>query len=137
MQLTGGCLCGAVRYESTGEIARRFLCHCQDCKRASGSAFHFGLTVPRSGFRLLQGELKDYVSTGESGRRVVRRFCPVCGTGVLNELELRPDYVVIRAGTLDDPSLAAPAYEVFARSKAAWLSTGDITSYQGMTPPSA
>lgn len=137
MRLTGGCLCGAVRYESTGEIARRFLCHCSDCKRAGGSVFHFGVTVPRSGFRLLQGELKDYAATADSGRRVVRRFCPTCGTGVLNELELRPDYVAIRAGTLDDPGLVAPDYEVFARSKAAWLSTGEIRSYPDMTPPSA
>jgi len=137
MHLTGGCLCGAVRYESTGEIARRFLCHCRDCKRSSSSAFYFGLTVPRSGFRLLQGELRDYRRIGESGRWVLRRFCPVCGSGVVNELELRPDYVVIRAGTLDEPELVAPAYEVYARSKAAWLSTGDIPSHPDMTPPSA
>lgn len=137
MHLTGGCLCGAVRYESTGEIARRFLCHCRDCKRSGGGAFHFGLTVPRAGFRLLRGELRDYRSAGESGRDVLRRFCPVCGTGVLNELELRPAFVVIRAGTLDEPEQVSPAYEVYARSKAAWLSTGDIPSHPDMTPPSA
>jgi hypothetical protein len=137
MHLTGGCLCGAVRYQSTGAIARRFLCHCRDCKRSGGGAFHFGLTVPRDGFRLLRGALKDYRSSGESGRGVVRRFCPLCGTGVLNELELRPDFVVIRAGTLDEPELVAPDYEVFARSKAGWLSTGDIPSHPDMTPPSA
>jgi hypothetical protein len=137
MHLTGGCLCGAVRYESTGEIARRFLCHCRDCKRAGGSAFHFGLTVPRAGFRLLQGEPRAYRTTGESGRAVTRLFCPTCGAGVLIELELRPDFVVLRAGTLDEPERVAPAYEVFARSKAAWLSTGDIPSHRDMTPPSA
>lgn len=137
MHLTGGCLCGAVRYESTREIARRFLCHCRDCKRAGGSAFHFGLTVPRAGFRLLQGELKAYRTTGESGRAVARLFCPTCGAGVLTELELRPDFVVLRAGTLDEPERVAPEYEVFARSKVPWLSTGDIPSHRDMTPPSA
>lgn len=137
MHLTGGCLCGTVRYEFTGEIARRFLCHCRDCKRAGGSAFHFGLTVPRSGFRLVKGELKEYRSAGESGRGIARKFCPVCGAGILNELELRPDFVVLKAGTLDEPERVAPDYEVFARSKADWLSTGSITSYPDMTPPSA
>ena len=137
MHLTGGCLCGAVRYQSTGEIARRFLCHCRDCKRAGGRAFHFGLTVPRAGFRLLQGELKAYRTTGESGRAITRLFCPICGSGVLIELQLRPDFVVLRAGTLNEAERVAPDYEVFARSKAPWLSTGGIPSHRDMTPPSA
>jgi hypothetical protein len=49
MKLEGGCLCGAVRYTSSGEPHRQFVCHCRDCQRSGGSAFHIGLAVPRAG----------------------------------------------------------------------------------------
>jgi hypothetical protein len=122
MNLEGGCLCGAVRYTSSGERYRQFVCHCRDCQRSGGSAFHIGLAVPRAGFRLTQGELQTYESTSDSGRRIERRFCPTCGSGVLNEPEVWPDHVVIRVGTLDDPSVVTPAQELYASKRAHWLS---------------
>ena len=61
--MTGGCLCGAVRYESTGEPGFALLCHCRDCQRQSGSAYAAGLRVAASGFWVTQGEPKFYVKT--------------------------------------------------------------------------
>jgi hypothetical protein len=122
MNLEGGCLCGAVRYEFSGEPFRLFVCHCRDCQRSGGSAFHIGLAVPRSCFRLTQGELQTYESISDSGRRIKRRFCPTCGSGVLNEAEVWSDHVVIRVGTLDDPSLVAPKQELYASKRARRLS---------------
>jgi hypothetical protein len=134
MELTGQCLCGKVRYKSTGTPVRRFVCHCRDCQRSSGSAFHVGLTVPREGFTVT-GEVRAYRSKGESGRNVTRYFCPTCGSGVFNEIELRPGLVAIKIGTLDEPERVSPNYQVFARSKLPWLSLGDIESFPAMTPP--
>jgi hypothetical protein len=134
MELTGQCLCGSVRYTSTGTPVRRFVCHCRDCQRSSGSAFHLGLTVPREGFTVT-GELRAYRSKGESGRQVARYFCPTCGSGVYNEIELRPGFVAIKVGCLDEPGRVTPNYEVFARSKLPWLSLSGIDSFPGMTPP--
>ena len=59
--MTGGCLCGAVRYESTGEPGFALLCHCRDCQRQSGSAFAAGWRVPAASFRVTQGAPKLYV----------------------------------------------------------------------------
>jgi hypothetical protein len=61
--LTGGCLCGAIRYESGGEPSFALLCHCRDCQRQSGSAYAAGLRVAASGFWVTQGEPKFYVKT--------------------------------------------------------------------------
>ena len=122
MNLQGGCLCGGVRYEFSGEPFRQFVCHCRDCQRSGGSAFHIGIAVPRSGFRVTQGELQTYDSASDSGRRIKRRFCPTCGSGVINEPDVCSDYVVIRVGTLDDPSLVAPKQELYVNRRARWLS---------------
>src|SRR5262249_41787237 len=111
-----------------------FLCHCRDCQRSGGSAFHFGLTVPRDGFTVT-GEPRAYRSKGESGRGVARFFCPTCGSGVFNEIELRPGMVAIKAGTLDEPARVSPGYQLFTRSKMPWLSLGEIESFTDMTPP--
>ncbi|MBV8848184.1 MAG: GFA family protein [Methylobacteriaceae bacterium] len=121
MNAEGGCLCGAVRYTFTGEPFRQFVCHCRDCQRSGGSAFHVGLAVPRGGFRITQGELQTYESASDSGRRIKRCFCPACGSGVINEPEVLPGYVVIRVGTLDDPSVVAPKQELYASKRARWL----------------
>jgi hypothetical protein len=122
MHLEGGCLCGAIRYTSSGEPFRQFVCHCRDCQRSGGSAFHIGIAVPRDGFHLAQGELQTYDSASDSGRRIKRRFCPTCGSGVLNEPDVWSDYVVIRVGTLDDPSVVAPKQELYVNRRARWLS---------------
>ena len=74
--MTGGCLCGAVRYESTGEPGFALLCHCRDCQRQSGSAFAAGWRVPAAGFRVTQGEPKLYVRAADSGRRARKRMAP-------------------------------------------------------------
>ena len=115
MELSGGCLCGAVRYTYAGEILR-------DCQRWSGSAFHVGVIVRRSGFTL-SGELRTHRTVGDSGRWIDRSFCPTCGTGLLHVLEARgPDIVVIKAGTLDDPTVVVPDYEIFTRARLPWVS---------------
>ena len=73
---TGGCLCGAVRYESAGEPLFSLLCHCRDCQHQSGSAYVAAMRVPAAGFRLTKGEPKLYVSSSDAGNRVTRAFCP-------------------------------------------------------------
>ena len=121
MTCEGGCLCGATRYQSTGEPYQRFICHCRDCQRAGGSAFHAGMAVPRAGFSLTKGALTAFSSNGDSGRAVVRKFCPTCGSGIINEPAIWPDHVVIRIGSLDDPSQFAPAWETFTAQRHPWL----------------
>ena len=134
MDILGGCLCGAVRYKLTGAVFRQFVCYCRDCQRSGGSILHAAVMVPRAGFTITNGELRTYRSKADSGRTIARSFCPICGSGIINELEFRPDHVVIKAGTLDDPSLVNPTYEVYARSKTPWVSIrGEIQSFSEMS----
>jgi hypothetical protein len=118
--MTGGCLCGAVRYESTGEPVFSLLCHCRDCQRQSGSAYNAALRVPAAGFRVTQGAPKLYVKTADSGNTVSRAFCPECGSPLFLRVSARPDLVGIRVGTLDDPSAFRPEADIFVRSAQPW-----------------
>ena len=68
----GGCLCGAVRYESAGEPLFSLLCHCRDCQHQSGSAYVAAMRVPASGFRITKGEPRLYVSNSDAGNAVTR-----------------------------------------------------------------
>ena len=99
MQIEGGCLCGAVRYQSSNAPIRQTVCHCRDRQRSGGGAFHVGVWFPRSGFTITKGKLRKYESNADSGRWVARSFCPVCGSGVTIELELRPEHIAVKAGT--------------------------------------
>jgi hypothetical protein len=118
--LTGGCLCGAIRYEATGEPVFSLLCHCRDCQRHSGSAYNAAMRVPAAGFRVTRGAPKLYVKTADSGNRVTRAFCPECGSPLFLRVSARPDLVGIRVGTLDDPSSFRPEADIFVTSAQPW-----------------
>lgn len=99
----GGCLCGAVRYESSSEPLAVMDCHCRSCQHASGGASATAVVVPKDAFRVLQGTPKKFTSTGDTGKPVHRYFCEACGAPLFSEPEIAP-IIGIRAGSLDDPS---------------------------------
>lgn len=117
--LTGGCACGAVRYESRGEPLVQLICHCRDCQRASGTGGVPIMAVPKSGFSVT-GETKGFAKEGGSGRPAVRHFCPQCGSLLFGMPEIAPHMVTICVGSLDDARAFAPSFAQFARSKPAW-----------------
>jgi hypothetical protein len=117
---TGGCLCGRVRYTLTGEPAFSGLCHCRNCQKYTGSSFEAVAGYPATAISV-QGELKTYTDTGDSGKSVFRRFCPNCGSGVLAEAEVMPGLAMVLIGTLDDPSTFKPAMEIFCSSAQPWF----------------
>ena len=120
--ITGGCLCGRVRYTVTGEPAFSGLCHCRNCQRYTGSAFEALIAFPAASVSV-QGELKTYDDTGDSGQPVHRRFCPNCGSGVVNEVDVLPGVTIVLAGTLDDPAAFKPAMDVYWSSAQPWVHT--------------
>jgi hypothetical protein len=120
---TGGCLFGRVRYTVTGGPVFSGLCHCRNCQRYTGSTFEAVAGYP-AGAVSVQGELKTYQDTGDSGRPVYRRFCPNCGSGVLAEAEIMPDLVMVLVGTLDDASKYQPAMEIYCGSAQPWFHGG-------------
>ncbi len=98
LPITGGCLCGAIRYESTLPPDNGGICHCSICRKGGGGLHTVILTVPDSGFRFTKGQPKYYQSSEE----LRRGFCPECGSGLIG-LYVGDPHVIIAIGTLDHP----------------------------------
>ncbi len=121
--LNGGCLCGKVRYTLTGDPVLSGLCHCRNCQKYTGSAFEPVIGYPADAVSI-DGELKTYQDTGDSGQPVYRRFCPNCGSGIVADAAALPGVRIVLAGTLDDPAAFKPAMEIFCDSAQPWFHAG-------------
>lgn len=125
VNLKGSCLCGAVRYEVSGEAQRFYHCHCQRCRKSTGTGHASNLLVtPESGFKWLAGEdlLKHYKVP--DAERFFNCFCSQCGSPmprVVPEL----GGVLIGAGSLDDEPPMQPQARIFWDSRAEWSCSGD------------
>lgn len=117
---SGGCMCGAVRYEVTSEPVAFMLCHCRECQYVSGGEPAAVVVVPKPAFTLKQGTVKGYAVKGESGNTVTRQFCPECGTPMFSELGANPDLWAIKAGTMDDASGLKPTAFLWTKSAHHW-----------------
>src|SRR5579864_7842135 len=106
LPLTGGCLCGALRYEISEAPTMAYTCHCTDCQRLTSSAFSLAVTVPDRAFRLVKGEPRLMPKTAESGRVVTRWLCSECACWIASSPQSgeAPGEMIrrVRAGTLDD-----------------------------------
>ena len=103
-KLSGGCACGAIRYECEAAPVMMVNCHCRDCQRANGAAYAAVLAVPLAALRL-QGEPRYHRVIAASGKGIERGFCPNCGSQLMVKLDLLPDMIELHAGSLDDPSV--------------------------------
>jgi hypothetical protein len=116
----GGCMCGEVRYRCEAEPGMTYYCHCEDCRRGSGSAFHVGLGVSKDAVTVLKGEPKSFRKEADSGRGITRVFCPTCGSPLFTYPDVWPDIVMIKAGSVDEPELFEPNIEIYTDSKVSW-----------------
>lgn len=132
---TGGCLCGAVRYESAGEPSFSLKCHCRDCQRSSGTAFVAAMRVPAGAFRITQGAPRRHVSRSDAGNAVSRYFCGDCGSPLYIQVSSRPDIVGLRVGTLDDPGEFRPEAEIFVKSAQSWDRLDPALPHHATYPP--
>ncbi|OZM77985.1 GFA family protein [Pseudonocardia sp. MH-G8] len=118
---SGRCLCGSISYQYTGEPDAVIVCHCGHCQRHTGSAFSVNVLVPRDRIEIT-GTPKSYQTTGaENGNLRDRLFCRDCGTPILTVLHERPDTVIVKAGTLDDPRGLECSAEVWWRRAQDWI----------------
>jgi hypothetical protein len=117
---TGGCLCGALRYEVRGAPDSQGLCFCADCRKASGSAFIPFLLFPASAVRF-RGETLHSIAKSIRGGEAVRNHCAQCGGLVFGGIVGKDSSHTIYAGSLDDPSLFQPKVAIFARDKPDWV----------------
>jgi hypothetical protein len=119
LPITGGCACGAVRYECVVEPIMAVNCHCRDCQRASGSGYAPGTWFPADAFRITKGQVKYHDIKVETGNTVSRGFCVDCGSPLIAKNSSAP-LVIVRAGSLDDPSLHRPQIDIWVASAHPW-----------------
>jgi hypothetical protein len=120
--VSGGCLCGEVRYEISGRISPIVLCHCSKCRKANGSAFHSGSLCRPSRFRWVSGE--DRIAKYRSPSGYATQFCRICGSPVPSPPN-REGFVVLPTGALEQDPGSRPICHIFVGSKAAWHEIAD------------
>ena len=135
MGLSGECLCGEIRYECSAEPIAAYLCHCHDCQRASGGPYAACTMVARDAFELISGKTVKFERPGDSGQLVIREFCGRCGSQLFSHSPARPDWIVIRSGTLDDSSPTAPMLHIWTASALGWALPDDGTPRHAQGPP--
>ena len=118
--LTGGCLCGAIRYSISAPVSELRACHCRNCQRASGAGGTVGAVVPQEAFKITQGKPKRYSAVADSGRTLHRHFCPDCGSQIYSQREQAPQLIVVRAGTLDDSDGLKITTNIWTKSARSW-----------------
>ncbi|MDB6083502.1 MAG: Gfa-like protein [Gammaproteobacteria bacterium] len=131
---TGGCLCGALRYEAQGEPLGSGHCYCADCRKASGSGFIPFMAFASSAVRF-SGKTLKFRSKAANGGDAVRNSCPLCGSLVFGGELGKDDSFTLYAGTLDDPSVFRPRIAIFTRNRPAWaVIPPDLTMFEAMPP---
>lgn len=96
--ITGGCLCGAIRYEAGGPPYHLTHCHCEDCRRASGAPFVTWASFHQDNFRFTAGQPREVHWAGR-----VRSFCPHCGTPLTFRAGSDVVEVDVTVCSFDDP----------------------------------
>lgn len=132
--IKGGCLCGAVRYTASVHPVVTRACWCKLCQKLASGNATINLAFPTAAVAVT-GELRDYTSTAESGNRMHRRFCPVCGVHVFSEAEERPEMIVVRAGTLDDAGQVAIQGFIWTSEAPSWAYLNPNVEHFAGQPP--
>jgi hypothetical protein len=117
--ITGGCLCGACRYETDAEHINVRACHCRACQKATGAPLYARVLVPTDRVRIT-GPVGWYASSDD----VRRGFCPKCGTSLFSE-RLSIGAIGLTMGSLDEPDRFRPAQHIWMSSKQAWVVLAD------------
>ncbi len=115
---TGGCRCGASRYEITGKPVTQLMCFCSDCRSFSGSAAFAAYIVKQVDFSPTEGNPKFYATVARSERTVKRYFCDTCGSSLWAQLEI--GLVSVAGGSLDDVGLFQPERTNLADEAPSW-----------------
>ena len=120
MELTGGCHCGAVRYQIVGEPKHVALCHCSDCRKSAGAPMVAWAAFAEAELAVTAGATVTFNSSGTA----LRSFCGTCGSGLFyRNAEFLPGIVDIQSATLDDPELLPPGAHIQTAERLDWMET--------------
>ena len=128
-EFTGGCLCGAIRYEVKGDLIRTLNCHCDDCRRATGSIFGTYVFVNESDVKILKGAPKTFEHPNDAGVTMTKQFCGNCGTHLFGKGSRAGGMIHIKVGTIDDASFVRPEMDLFVSKKLPFVRLSDETEH--------
>lgn len=126
---TGGCLCGAIRYEIKSDPVRVANCHCDDCRRSSGSPFATNVFVNADDLVVLQGSPKSFQHLTDSGNTMTKQFCGDCGAPLFGGSSGGSAFRAVRVGSIDDASFVRPMIDVFASKALPFTILSDDTEH--------
>src|SRR5690349_9106401 len=121
--LSGGCSCRQVRF-ALADPLYVLACHCDACKKRTGSAFGLSVMVENGSISDFRGSTTTYVRPAESGNPVEYDFCPRCGTTVRWRIAAVRDRQIFAAGAFDDPRVFRPAGEIYVGRALPWARLG-------------
>ncbi len=125
MALEGGCYCGAVRYEAGGDAMFKAQCHCRECCHITGGSPNVFMAMPAAEFSYTKGSPKAF-SRSDLDSPVTREFCPDCGTHLTTLTPGMPGAVILKVGSLDDPSVfGTPQMAIFTVDQQSFHSVPD------------
>ncbi len=125
---TGGCACGAVRYELSAPPLMIYNCHCANCQKITGSAFTVAATVPEASLAFTKGDPARVEWKADSGNLRFGIFCGACGSRIANGQVPTIGMLSLRAGTLDDTSWVEPVGDIWTKSAQKWLKFGGLVA---------
>ena len=116
--MKGGCHCGSVQYEVTGEAITHALCHCSDCRRNAGAPMVGWAMFLDENVKILKGATKTYESS-QHGRR---EFCASCGSGLFyKNANVLPGIIDVQTGTLDSPNELPAKCQIQTAERLTWM----------------
>ena len=118
--LTGGCLCGAIRYTVNQPVTQLRACHCTHCQKSSGAAGTVNAVLRSTAFQITKGTPRRFDAKADSGRTLHRFFCGDCGSPIYSQRETNPGMVVVRAGTLDSGEGMKITANIWTKSARPW-----------------
>ena len=124
-KFSGGCLCGAIRYEADGELIRTLNCHCDDCRKTTGASFGTYVFIDEGSLTILKGTPKSFEHQNEVGVTITKRFCKNCGTHLFAKGSRAGNMVHVKVGTIDDASFVRPEMDIFVSSKLPFVCLSD------------
>ncbi|MEM7797496.1 MAG: GFA family protein [Cyanobacteria bacterium P01_C01_bin.118] len=130
---SGGCACGAVRYECHSAPLAMLNCHCSDCQLSSGAPFASGVVVSTKSIKVT-GSPKEHSVRASSGFQTTRSFCSNCGSPLFTTGEAMPDFTSIRFTTFDDQSDFSPALDIWTSSAASWVCLNEELPHFAQSP---
>ena len=133
-KLTGGCLCGAIRYEASAQPIMTRACWCRTCQHLAAGNATINVVFASEAINIY-GEPSDYVSIADSGNKMHRKFCPGCGVHLFSQAEVRPHILIIRAGTLDDQKDIKIDAIIWTSSAPAWAQLDPTIPHYAQQPP--